>query len=276
MKNMFLFFIGLILIMSLVGCGKKEENNFNNDIHNIVDLNTNSKAKMTYFFDDKIEKINDSTSTFYLAKLDYSEYYILCGYVKEELYIPERLRHNEYYDIIIWKDYKKDEKIEYYYDDMILSDVYLILNITIMEDVINNEKIEKVYKYYKNISDEYLEKEDYSCCFKNKNLLLWSDKNISDTENLYFSEYDYELSYEIVYDDNFEMYIIFNKQYIYGNDIKFVLGKELGSYYQNLEPYLINDNSLSENIQYDNGYYTIEKTKINIVEILRLIDGGER
>lgn len=251
------------------------EINVENDINNITNMNTGSLNQMTYLFYNKIERINRAVSSFYKAELNYNNYYVLCGYMKEESYIPDRWR-NLHYGNRVWKTFKNIEEIEYSYEDMILSDVYLISNIIVFEDIVSNEKIEKKYKYYEDITKEYLNAEKFNKDFTNIVFLLWYNKNLNEQENVFFTEWNYELSYNIVCDNNSEVYIIFDNEVVYENESYNVLKKEFNEYYEILKSNFIYDESLNESVQNNKGEnYIITKVKINIVDILKIIEEGK-
>lgn len=82
--------------------------------------------------------------------------------------------------------------------------------------------------------------------------------------------------YNIVCDNNSEVYIIFDNEVVYENESYNVLKKEFKEYYEILKSNFIYDESLNESVQNNKGEnYIITKVKINIVDILKIIEEGK-
>lgn len=137
------------------------------------------------------------------------------------------------------------------------------------------KRLKKKYKYYEDITKEYLNAEKFNKDFTNIVFLLWYDKDLNEQENVFFTEWNYELSYNIVCDNNSEVYIIFDNEVVYENESYNVLKKEFKEYYEILKSNFIYDESLNESVQNNKGEnYIITKVKINIVDILKIIEEG--
>ena len=263
MKRLIIILIVLDLIFLINGCkNNNHQNNLNNDISNIVSMSNEEIEKnsiITFGFERQIELIQEGHYTFYTAKINTSKYYIIGGYVKESEYLPKRARLGYYYENLTWVNYDDLSKVQETYNDLIISDVYLVFDIKIKKDVVNNKRYNDNYKYYLDATSNYINNEPITNEFIDskiyyKDALIWYESNLNELEDVYFYYMRSDESKFEVYNKNiFKSYVVFPTAYKEVNNnvektgtLDWYLDYGLGSYCDKVKEHLIEEPKLTE------------------------------
>ena len=283
-KDMKLFLVLGVVLLSLLasGCSPQDERTAKSvsasDIQNIIDYTHPESVQMTFYFDDKVRHINSGTYTFYTAEIKKENAYVVCGYIGEKDYLPERnrMQPSAYYEKVTWIRYDRISEVERNYNNLVLSDVYLVYDLVVKDDIIQGKSYNNSYKYYQNATYEFVNGLNTDSLVPHSDILLWYYRDLNQRENVCFGEYNYDLSYEIVYGDDGKIDVLFIKQAIYddGDSSLYYLEKELGSCYAELQRYILDAETLKEKICLQDGSeYILEKVKVDMDVIRTFILG---
>lgn len=227
MKRLFIVFMSLILVMCLVGCGEKEENEYiylqkeNEDIQQIIKISANKNEIMTYTLGDKIRYVMENNYTFLMARLNNKDFTIVCGYIKEELYMQKKLRDDKYIENVKWVTYNNISDIKRYVDDLVFSDAFIIYDFLLEKDLINNVDYNIDLKYYYDITNEVEWKLHDGSLFNEEidinQILLWIPSHYVDVKDLCITDYELQNSLEIIRNNDEYLCVILDKMIVYSN-----------------------------------------------------------
>lgn len=284
MKRLFIVFMSLILVMCLVGCGEKEENEYiylqkeNEDIQQIIKISANKNEIMTYTLGDKIRYVMENNYTFLMARLNNKDFTIVCGYIKEELYMQKKLRDDKYIENVKWVTYNNISDIKRYVDDLVFSDAFIIYDFLLEKDLINNVDYNIDLKYYHDITNEVEWKLHDGSLFNEEidinQILLWIPSHYVDVKDLCITDYELQNSLEIIRNNDEYLCVILDKMIVYSNqkESNNLLKEELNNFYDILSTKTIDDEKLDEKIVNDDlSFYIIKKTKLKIDDIINII-----
>lgn len=284
MKRLFIVFMSLILVMCLVGCGEKEENEYiylqkeNEDIQQIIKISANKNEIMTYTLGDKIRYVMENNYTFLMARLNNKDFTIVCGYIKEELYMQKKLRDDKYIENVKWVTYNNISDIKRYVDDLVFSDAFIIYDFLLEKDLINNVDYNIDLKYYYDITNEVEWKLHDGSLFNEEidinQILLWIPSHYVDVKDLCITDYELQNSLEIIRNNDEYLCVILDKMIVYSNqkESNNLLKEELNNFYDILSTKTIDDEKLDEKIVNDDlSFYIIKKTKLKIDDIINII-----
>lgn len=243
MKRLFIVFMSLMFIMFLAGCGEKEENEYkylqeeNQYIQQIIKIEANNNEIMTYTLSDKIRYVMENDYTFFSAKLNNKEYTIVCGYIKEELFIPKRLRDDKYIENVKWVTYNNISDIKKCVDDLVFSDAFIIYDFLLEKDLVNNIDYNIDLKYYHDITNEVEWKLHDGSLFNEEidinQILLWIPSHYVDIKDLCITDYELQNSLKIIKDNEEDLCVILDKSIVYSNqkESNNLLKEELSNFY---------------------------------------------
>ena len=212
----------------------KEKKEFEEDVINIINMQGTPKGEelginnmnFAYNIGYVIHDVKtwcggkDREYTFYSVEIDIDNYYIICGYINAS---SERGRRffddTEYLSKLLWIRYDSIQDVKPNVDDLIITRVFFVYDILIKEDIINNIKYNKKYKYY----SEMMYDREYQRASKklNKEMILWHHKDIDEIEKPELTNYEFgHNAYEAYTDDNGEMNFVFICKETYSDGIK--------------------------------------------------------
>lgn len=254
-------------------------NNDSEDVNNVKKIlsSENNSDLMSYNLSEVINMIKQSDYyTFYLTKIGEVRYYV-CGYSDSMLHEGVVIHDKQYYDQLKWVKFTFKSEIQKSIDELELDCVYCVHDYFVIKDVVYGIEVNKSYKFYDNITKIYINNSGEEAEINGSYLFLGKKGTIDENENN-MALFDINLlikigkAYYLSTDYN-GIFIILNKEYNKSDSTvsQNLLKNELNEYYDDLYPYVIDDESLK--IKKESNYitYEISRVKLDINEIIKII-----
>lgn len=270
----------LIIIFNLFGltCCDNGSYDLQKDIENIYKL-----KKEEIIIIDPIPSLslgsqinNLESKSYYLAKTNFDKIYILCGYVDSDKYVGIN-RTLEYYENLTWIKYKEINEVTDQFNGKIISDLFMVFDITIKKDILNNINFinsnKFSFKYYCDIEENYKNKSEIKKPYEE--FIIWYNNNLKKMDNICLNVYDMKHTFEVM-KTNRTYYVIFDDKISYedSNIIKYLLKENSGKYYDLFEKVIISDDKLIKYVEIDNGSnYYLYKAKIKLEDFIKICKG---
>lgn len=286
MKKIFIFLVSIIFVICLTSCDHKQSypylNKNDEDVKRITEINVSGRNYADYIsgLHWEIGMVQNAGMTFYSAYINENSYYVVVSYIDEKLYEAKRTRSGklDYYQNVVWMKYDSLDDVATSVDNLQISDVFIVYDILIEKDVINDKIYNETYKYYQDVTDEFLYNQEINRFSKTTKILLFREKELN-KDNFYVDDFDYKLSHQMDINEQSETFFVFRYRTtyihkIYGETLFEDLEYKLTTLYDILIDYVIYDDSLQTTIIKENATMIIEKVKINTEVIKNLIDEG--
>lgn len=269
------------------------------DIQNIkkISLRTDDKYDLIIFsYDLKEECINYGLGgktfyTNYYCKNDVDNYYIVSTYVDEDKYIKprDRLRgDSDYYSNVEWIRYESLEDVQKEYNGKMISDLFMVYDVTIVKDLIHDIDYNIECKYYREIRHAFiydLEIRDYNIY---PDFILWDLRDMENTDNIFFTDLTFKTSVSEAYiNEESEIFYVFNsyvieipsENYIRYRSREIFPFDALDPYFLEISEYLIDASFLNEIRYYFDEYRDIvycQKVMIKAKDLKEIILGRKQ
>ena len=294
MKKIFTFLI-LIFLTCLFGCVKEEIDVFENyvyaseeDVNNIlVDYR---REDIQYSIPDNnigsfLWELHKWGYALQLLKISDINYYV-CAYSN----LPSKIgRYNggeEYFSQLKWLSFNEKNEIPFSIGDYNLRVAYSVRDYVFIKEVINNIEFNVLNKHYFSIDFAVLkgekEEDNISGYYLNDSYkILTIDEYLKSPYNFNFADIRRSVGWEDMYQaiiegDDIYLVVLNEKTDFDGNKfehLKYYLSDCNGyNYYDYLLPYLIEDESLNYRIYNGDRYCEYKRVKINIKDIVKMIE----